>query len=135
MNISSPTPTEESISALFRTLGQPARIQILLLLAREDACVCHLEAYLGLRQAAISQHLMLLRDAGLVSANREGRNIYYHLDRPDLIAFFQQAARLSGLDPARLEPPCQPLTPCPCPHCNAACDPNASCSGADEDCA
>lgn len=135
MNISSPTPTEESISALFRTLGQPARIQILLLLAREEACVCHLEAYLGLRQAAISQHLMLLRDAGLVSASREGRNIYYHLERPDLLEFFHLAARLSGLDPTALQPPCQPLAPCPCPHCNAACDPNTSCSGVDEDCA
>lgn len=135
MNMSSPPPTEESIAALFRTLGQPARIQILLLLAREDACVCHLEAYLGLRQAAISQHLMLLRDAGLVSANRDGRNIFYHLDRPDLLAFFHQAARLSGLDPAALKPPYRPLTPCPCPHCNPNNDPSVPCSNIDEDCA
>lgn len=126
--MSEATPTEEPIAALFRVLGQPARIQLLLLLAREEACVCHLEAYLGLRQATISQHLMLLRDAGLVSASREGRNIYYRLARPDLVGLFSQAAALSGLDAAALQPPAEPLSPCPCPHCNPDSDPATSCS-------
>lgn len=128
MNMSNSTPSEEPIAALFRVLGQPARIQILLLLAREPACVCHLEAYLGLRQAAISQHLMLLRDSGLVNAAREGRNIYYSLARPDLLDLVQQAARLSGLAPEALQPPAEPLSPCPCPRCNPESDPNLSCS-------
>lgn len=129
MNISEPTPTEEPIAALFRTLGQPARIQILLLLAREEACVCHLEAYLGMRQAAISQHLMLLRDAGLVTANREGRNIYYRLARPGMIDLLLQAAAVSGLDAGGLQPPAEPLSRCPCPHCNPDGDATVSCSG------
>ena len=128
MNISNATPSEEPIAALFRVLGQPARIQILLLLAREEACVCHLAAYLGLRQAAISQHLMLLRDSGLVNAAREGRNIYYSLARPDLLELVQQAARLSGLAPETLQPPAAPLSPCPCPRCNPESDPGLSCS-------
>lgn len=133
MNMSNSTPTEEPIAALFRVLGQPARIQILLLLAREPACVCHLEAYLGLRQAAISQHLMLLRDAGLVNAARGGRNIYYSLARPDLLELVQQAARVSGLAPEALQPPAAPLSPCPCPHCNPESDPNLSCSNLREE--
>ena len=128
MNISNLPSAEEPIAALFRVLGQPVRIQILLLLAREEACVCHLEAYLGLRQAAISQHLMLLRDAGLVSAYRDGRNIYYSLARPDLLELVQQAARVSGLNPEKLQPPAAPLSPCPCPHCNPESDPSLSCS-------
>lgn len=128
MNISNTTPSEEPIAALFRVLGQPARIQILLLLAREPACVCHLETYLGLRQAAISQHLMLLRDAGLVNAAREGRNIYYSLARPDLLELVQQAARVSGLSPEALQPQNAPLSACPCPHCNPGSDSNLSCS-------
>ena len=133
MNISIPPPAVETVAALFRVLGQPARIQILLLLAREQACVCHLEAYLGLRQAAISQHLMLLRDAGLVSAAREGRNIYYSLARPDLIGLFTRAAALSGLNPEKLQPPSAPLSPCPCPHCNPESDPSLSCSNLREE--
>jgi len=133
MNILDSTPAEETIAALFRVLGQPVRIQILLLLAREEACVCHLEAYLGLRQAAISQHLMLLRDAGLVSALREGRNIYYSLARPDLLELVQQAARVSGQAPENLQPPAVPLSPCPCPHCNPENDPNLSCSNLHEE--
>lgn len=133
MNISNAAPSEEPIAALFRVLGQPVRIQILLLLAREPACVCHLEAYLGLRQAAISQHLMLLRDAGLVNTAREGRNIYYSLARPDLTDLFKQAAGLSGLSPAALQPPTEPLSPCPCPHCNPGSDPDLSCSNLREE--
>ena len=133
MNISNATPAEEPIAALFRVLGQPARIQILLLLAREEACVCHLEAYLGLRQAAISQHLMLLRDAGLVSASREGRNIYYSLSRPDLLGLIEQAALVSGLAAEEVRPLAAPLSPCPCPHCNPESDPNLSCSNLREE--
>jgi ArsR family transcriptional regulator len=113
-------------------LGQPVRIQILLLLAREAACVCHLEAYLGLRQAAISQQLMLLRDAGLVTTEREGRNIYYSLARPGVIDLLQQAVSISGLDSATLQPPSEPLSPCPCPHCNPGSDPSLSCSNLHE---
>jgi len=133
MNISNSTPSEEPIAALFRVLGQPARIQILLLLAREEACVCHLEAYLGMRQAAISQHLMLLRDAGLVCASREGRNIYYSLSRPDLLGLIEQAALVSGLAAEEVRPLAAPLSPCPCPHCNPESDPNLSCSNLREE--
>lgn len=128
MNISNPTPSEEPIAVLFRVLGQPARIQILLLLAREPACVCHLEAHLGMRQAAISQHLMLLRDSGLVSAAREGRNIYYSLTRPDLLGLIEQAALVCGFSLEEVRPPAEPRLPCPCPHCNPDSDPSASCS-------
>ncbi len=128
MNISNSTPSEEFIAALFRVLGQPARIKILLLLAREPACVCHLEAYLGMRQAAISQHLMLLRDSGLVSAAREGRNIYYSLTHPELPELIELAAQVMGVPPEVVRPPVAPLSPCPCPTCNPGSDPSISCS-------
>ena len=80
-NISTPVRAEEKISKLLSMIGQPARIQILVILGSEEACVCHLEAVMGMRQASISQHLMLLRKAGLVTTQREGRNIFYHLAR------------------------------------------------------
>ncbi len=51
------------ISNIFRQLSQPSRIEILLAIGEGEACVCHLEAKLGMRQAYISQHLMALRDA------------------------------------------------------------------------
>jgi ArsR family transcriptional regulator len=44
-----------------------------------DACVCHLEHELGLRQAYLSQHLAKLRAAGVVSDQRVGSNVFYAL--------------------------------------------------------
>jgi len=119
MNISK-QPIDNQIAEFFRILGQPARIQILLTIGEGEACVCHLEAYLGLRQAAISQHLMLLREAGLVTANREGRNIFYRLARPELLDMVRESALLLGIPQTDLEPAAaaQPAVPCPCPHCN-----------------
>jgi DNA-binding transcriptional ArsR family regulator len=118
---------EEQISKLLSLIGQPARIQILLIIGTQEACVCHLEAVLGMRQASISQHLMVLRKAGLVSPQRNGRNIFYHLTHPEVIAILQQSAQLSGVNPDVLRGLTRrPVPNCPCPQCNpgseAACD-------------
>jgi ArsR family transcriptional regulator len=67
----------------FRALGDPTRLQLVTLLARqaEPWCACHLEAAFDLAQPTISHHLKVLRDAGLVQAERRGVWIYYSLDR------------------------------------------------------
>ncbi len=109
----------DTIAALLRTLGQPERLKILLAIGREEACVCHLEAALGLRQATISQHLMALRQAGLVSTRRDGRNIYYRLEDLSLLSFIRQAGEQAGLNEAQMAQASLPSLPadCPCPHC------------------
>lgn len=63
---------------IFKALAHPVRLQILRqLLIDGEACVCHLEARLGQRQAYISQQLAKLRQADLVCDRREGLNVYY----------------------------------------------------------
>jgi DNA-binding transcriptional ArsR family regulator len=110
---------DEGISELFRVIGQPVRVRILLVIGRGEVCVCHLEAYLGERQAAISQHLMVLRDSGLVESHRDGRNIYYRLSRPEILDLVGKAAVILGISAVELEAyTSQPLSPCPCPKCN-----------------
>jgi len=99
MNMLPTSAVVENMAELFRLLAQPARLQILLVIGTGEACVCHLEAVLGMRQASISQHLMVLRKAGLVTSRREGRNIFYQLACPDVIDVFIRAAKLSGVDP------------------------------------
>lgn len=117
-----------SLAEVFRLLGQPVRIQILLTIAREEACVCHLEAALGIRQAVISQHLMVLREAGLVAANRDGRNIFYRLARPGLFEAICQVAEVAGIPADDLAQFCRrPLPNCPCPRCNPEVDPQLTC--------
>lgn len=115
-----PLSPEEQIAEIFRILGQPVRVQILLTIGSGEICVCHLEAYLGLRQALISQHLMVLRDAGVVTATRDGRNIYYRLAQPELLELVRQAAQMMGLAVKGAE---EAKSPCPCPHCNLQDDP------------
>ncbi len=109
----------ESISALLRAISQPARIEILLAIGTGEACVCHLEAAIGQRQAYISQQLMALREAGIVTSRREGRNIYYKLEDPAILDLIQQAGNVSGFSERELQivGPINLYGECPCPKC------------------
>jgi len=127
-NISSSNRPEEKISKLLSLIGEPARIQILLIIAAQEACVCHMEAVLGMRQASISQHLMALRKAGLVTAQRDGRNIFYRLARPEVIEVLHATAQIIGTGAEALALlAARPAPNCPCPQCSPDIDPNLSC--------
>lgn len=122
------TRPEEQISKLLGLIGQPVRIQIMLIIGTHEACVCHLEVALEVRQASISQHLMVLRKAGLVCTRRDGRNVFYQAARPEVLDLLQQAARIAGINPEDLLPlTVLPLPGCPCPACNPGLDPELSC--------
>ncbi|HEX6304159.1 MAG TPA: metalloregulator ArsR/SmtB family transcription factor [Anaerolineales bacterium] len=109
----------KSVVRLFRTLGQPARLRILLAIGEGEACVCHLEAALGQRQAYISQNLMALRKEGLVVPRRDGRNIYYRLKDKALLDLIGHAAELVGIpeDEVKIAPAEAVVKACSCPHC------------------
>lgn len=68
-------------ATLFKALGDPHRLTILATLANaaDHVCVCDFVAGLPLNQPTVSHHLKLLRDAGLVSAERRGTWVYYRL--------------------------------------------------------
>ena len=89
--------SEERVTQIFRLVGQPNRVRILLELGRDEACVCHLEAKLGLRQATISQHLTALKEGGLVLSRRERRYIFHRLADPALLEIIRLAARAAGV--------------------------------------
>jgi ArsR family transcriptional regulator len=104
----------EQVATLLQTIGQESRLQILLSIGEGETCVCHLEAMLGLRQATLSQHLMALREAGIVFDRREGRYIFYRLSDPALLGLIRQAAQLKSLDMPVLAPSLE----CDCPNCS-----------------
>jgi ArsR family transcriptional regulator len=118
MNTITTTP-EKRISRLLKAIDQPARIQILLAIGGGEACVCHLESLLGLRQAYISQHLMALRDAELVTDRREGRYIFYRLTDDRLLKLIQLASDLTGIPEKELmHATADPgMLNCCCPNC------------------
>lgn len=97
MNISNNTvQNEKEVARLFSLLGQPVRLKILLLIGEGEACVCHLKAAFGLRQAYISQQLMALRAGGWLKTRRVGRNIYYSLKDPALLGLIHQAEKITN---------------------------------------
>jgi DNA-binding transcriptional ArsR family regulator len=112
---------EGKIGRLLRILGQPARLRILLAIGDGEACVCHLEAVLGLRQALISQHLMALRRGRILKTRRDGRYIYYRLRDPALLELVQLSGKVAGVGEsvARLAPPRDRVADCECPSCTA----------------
>jgi ArsR family transcriptional regulator, arsenate/arsenite/antimonite-responsive transcriptional repressor len=70
-------------ATLFKALGDETRLNILrLLIAKGDGlCACHIEDYVKeLSQPTISHHMRLLREAGLVTAERKGTWIYYAIN-------------------------------------------------------
>jgi DNA-binding transcriptional ArsR family regulator len=103
-------------SSLFKTLAHPARLAILEVLRDGEQCVCHIEAMLKLRQAYISQHLMVLREAGLVEDRRDGWNMYYRVTKPEIYVVLDTMTKVTGDSEFIL--PGKERTECPCPKCN-----------------
>jgi DNA-binding transcriptional ArsR family regulator len=71
-------------AALFRSLGDPARLMIVRRLAGGPARVTDLVAALGLAQSTVSAHLACLRDCGLVASEPAGRASVFRLAQPAL---------------------------------------------------
>ncbi|WP_327367991.1 ArsR/SmtB family transcription factor [Streptomyces sp. NBC_01217] len=69
---------------LIRVLADPLRLQIVTLLAHETLCTTHLVEETGAKQTNLSNHLRVLREAGVVETEPCGRFTYYKL-RPDVI--------------------------------------------------
>lgn len=95
----------------FKALAHPVRLQILDMLRNGEACVCHMETALKKRQAYISQQLMVLRDAGLVDARKDGLQVFYRLSDDVTIEFLDAIFNPTG---SEAHPQ---LEGCPCPHC------------------
>jgi DNA-binding transcriptional ArsR family regulator len=84
----------QSAVALFRSLGDPTRLAIVLRLAGGEARVVDLTRALGLAQSTVSKHLACLRDCRLVDFRVEGRQSFYSLARPELIDLLRSAEGL-----------------------------------------
>lgn len=81
--------------AALRLLADPLRARIVELLAAEQLCTCHLVELTGARQTNVSNHLRLLREAGIVSTEPCGRFTYYRLEPAVLQRLSGQLAALA----------------------------------------
>ena len=78
-----------------KALADPTRVRILSCLAVRELCVCELVHLMDLGQPAVSRHLGILKDAGLVEDVRDGKYVNYRLRRPARTPFAESG--LAGL--------------------------------------
>lgn len=72
---------DEDLAALAKAVGHVARVQILRLLVRRDACVCgDIVDELPLAQSTVSQHLKILKEAGLIRGEVDGPRVCYCIE-------------------------------------------------------
>ncbi len=75
------TEADEELATLAKAVGHPARVQILRLLARRDTCVCgDIVDELPLAQSTVSQHLKVLKEAGLIRGDVDGPRVCYCIE-------------------------------------------------------
>jgi DNA-binding transcriptional ArsR family regulator len=104
---------------ILKAMAHPTRLAVLEILRSGEQCVCHMEALLGIRQARLSQQLMILREAGLVDIRRDGLNIFYHVVKPQVFGLLDATYAASGnRAPRPRHKRGQPG--CPCPKCNTS---------------
>jgi len=106
---------ESKQAQIFKLLTHPVRIAILQILGKEEACVCHLEAALGFKQAYLSQQLAVLREGGLISDRKDGWNVYYRLEDRQILLIIDSMRLMTNESTDNLQ---ESPEACPCPKCN-----------------
>ena len=76
---------DEELARLAKALGHPARVRILRMLSRNSSSVCsQIVGELPLAQSTVSEHLRILKDAGLIRSNQDGTRVGYCIDNSAL---------------------------------------------------
>ncbi len=106
----------QHLSQRIKLLSHPERLRLLDVLRRQPECVCHLEALLEKPQPYVSQQLRVLREAGVISAERDGQNLYYQLSDMEVGRWLNAVlGQASGEYPELIRH--KQLISCACPQC------------------
>lgn len=87
----------EDLGALLRALSDDTRLRIFALLTKAELCVCEIEDILDLSQSLVSNHLAVLRRAGLVESRRDSEDARWVFYRADAVAATALRERLGAL--------------------------------------
>jgi ArsR family transcriptional regulator len=81
----------QGVADIFKALGDPGRVKIVLALAESELCVCDLAAVCNLSDSAVSHQLRILRNLKIVRNRREGKIMFYRLDDQHVRALLNQS--------------------------------------------
>ena len=82
--------TAAHIAELFRAFSDTSRVRILSVIIDQEMNTSKLAELIGITESAVSHHLRGLRQLRIVQARREGREVYYCVGDPHIVALFQQ---------------------------------------------
>src|SRR5690625_3003810 len=80
----------DSLSRIFKAMGDPSRLRIIYALSKSPLCVCDIATVLDMTQSSISHHLRVLRNLNLVKFKREGKLVIYSLDDEHVFRIFKE---------------------------------------------
>ncbi len=69
-----------ALTKIFKALSDPNRLRIIKMLEQQPLCVCEITAVLNLASSTVSKHLSILRDAGLILDEKNGKWVHYRLN-------------------------------------------------------
>ena len=78
---------------IFKALGHPARLAMVMALGAREMCVCELQELVGSDMSTVSKHLTVLRNVGLVDADKRGKQVFYSLRLKCTLGFMQCVER------------------------------------------
>ncbi len=67
--------------SFFKAMGEDTRVKIIIMLLKEEMCICELIEELGLSQSAVSHHMKILKQADLVNDRRDGKWTFYSINK------------------------------------------------------
>ena len=85
--------TAAHVAQLFRAFSDTSRVRILSAIVEQEVNISTLAQMVGLTESAVSHHMRGLRQMRLVKSRRDGKEVYYSVDDPHIIALFQQGVR------------------------------------------
>lgn len=94
----------ENTDQILKALADETRLEIVSLLLRRNYCVGALAHRLGLTEAAVSQHLKLLREAGLLKGEKNGYFMHYEVDHEALKALAAALEEMAAIERVPCEP-------------------------------
>ena len=85
--------TAAHVAELFRAFSDTSRVRILSALVEQEVNTSTLAQMVGVTESAVSHHMRGLRQMRIVQARREGKEVYYSVIDPHLVALFHQGVR------------------------------------------
>ncbi len=85
--------TAAHVAELFRAFSDTSRVRILSVIVEHEANISSLAKMIGVTESGVSHHMRGLRQMRFVNSRRDGKEVFYYVDDPHIIALFQQGVR------------------------------------------